>query len=569
MKPHEELVMANEEKNCECDSGFDPNVLKFVDFSPIQSFQFYKTFRLPDVTFQKVDAGGKTITYDVGIMLTYQQDWSPKGHCLGEIVHSLSLLPGEEVVLEHKTWETSKTQQDTEDETSSRNTSDTKTEASDSLEVMDEMTSSEKYSISASGGIDYGIASFEAGADYSGETTAKHNEVSKSLKAQTKQYISEVSKRRVVKISVSRESGSEEKSTRKIKNINQCHTLNANFYQICRIWKVSTKLVDISMVIIGEHSENEGDPSGTDIKIEDGDWTVDPIRKVIHFPHEKVVKIEPPEPIKREPEPIAYDRTREILALRKYSLDLKNKSAFADAIMASTEPMATYCEPDHLGMSRYTYRVIPGREAKVIKHLGNAIIDSKSYVVSNDSLQIIRGEGKEKGFSRISLFLPENFTTIAKYPSTARVDWSQGNIALMNTNHFLASSIRNVPRAKAAGTKDILKEQVVKQVVEKGEDIEEVLKKLRNELIVNGKIDDFDTAIPTNGVYAEAMTGKCCACEDYFIQQRQLDLEIKKLERQRLELENQKLQKIIEGQLPEVVPQHPIDFNVKVSKQAE
>ena len=36
--------------------------------------------------------------------------------------------------------------------------------------------------------------------------------------------------KRSIKISISRETGSEEKTTRKIKNINQCRTLNVNYY---------------------------------------------------------------------------------------------------------------------------------------------------------------------------------------------------------------------------------------------------------------------------------------------------------------------------------------------------
>jgi hypothetical protein len=54
-----------------------------------------------------------------------------------------------------------------------------------------------------------------------------------------------------VRLAVSREEGSESKTTRTVKNINQAHTLNVNFYEVLREYDVQLTLYDVSMVLLG------------------------------------------------------------------------------------------------------------------------------------------------------------------------------------------------------------------------------------------------------------------------------------------------------------------------------
>jgi hypothetical protein len=63
---------------------------------------------------------------DLFVMLKYRQDWRRRGYGIGDLLFTTSLMPDEELVLEVKTWETSKTQQDVEDTTDYRNISDIK-----------------------------------------------------------------------------------------------------------------------------------------------------------------------------------------------------------------------------------------------------------------------------------------------------------------------------------------------------------------------------------------------------------------------------------------------------------
>ena len=48
------------------------------------------------------------------------------GYGLGELIYTVSLVPDEELTLELKTWETSKTQQDREETIDQKNVSDIK-----------------------------------------------------------------------------------------------------------------------------------------------------------------------------------------------------------------------------------------------------------------------------------------------------------------------------------------------------------------------------------------------------------------------------------------------------------
>src|SRR4051794_19420353 len=59
--------------------------------------------------------GTDLFDWDLFLILKYQQKWTPAGYGLGDLIYTVSLLPNEELTLELKTWETSKTQQDTED----------------------------------------------------------------------------------------------------------------------------------------------------------------------------------------------------------------------------------------------------------------------------------------------------------------------------------------------------------------------------------------------------------------------------------------------------------------------
>src|SRR2546425_630979 len=166
------------------------------------------------------------VTWGLYLMLRYRQDWRPSGYGLGELLYAISLMPNEELTLEVKTWETSKTQQDTEQEVSERFVSDIKSASSNTKESTTEDQTKTHESVDAKAGYSGFGFSASVEAQWSQDVNNMQKDFHKQTQENSQQTTNEYRATRKVKMTVSRESGSESKTTRKIKNINQAHTLN-------------------------------------------------------------------------------------------------------------------------------------------------------------------------------------------------------------------------------------------------------------------------------------------------------------------------------------------------------
>ena len=87
--------------------------------------------------------------WDLYVMLHYRQDWHPSGYGLGELLHTMSLLPNEEVTMEFKTWETDKRLEEKDTTIEEKNLSDNKDTRSTSSEVTDSMQTKERTYVDA------------------------------------------------------------------------------------------------------------------------------------------------------------------------------------------------------------------------------------------------------------------------------------------------------------------------------------------------------------------------------------------------------------------------------------
>jgi hypothetical protein len=91
---------------------------------------------LPGAVIVDEDAT-EIFNWDLFLILKYEQRWTPDGYGLGELIYTVSLVPDEELTLELKTWETSKTQQDREETIDQKNVSDIKDTSTNSSEVSE------------------------------------------------------------------------------------------------------------------------------------------------------------------------------------------------------------------------------------------------------------------------------------------------------------------------------------------------------------------------------------------------------------------------------------------------
>ncbi|MGH6805530.1 MAG: hypothetical protein ACREEJ_01555, partial [Ensifer adhaerens] len=203
--------------------------------------------------------GSEIFNWDLFLILKYEQRWTPAGCGLGELIYTVSLVPDEELTLELKTWETSKTQQDREETIDQKNVSDIKDTNTNSSEVSETGETTTNTSVNGKAGYSgFGFsASIEAG--WSENVKATQAENAKQTRDRSQQVTSEYKASHKVKLAVSREQGSESKTTRKIKNINRAHTLNVNYYEVLNRYQVSLSLTSVPLAMLGPEADLAAD----------------------------------------------------------------------------------------------------------------------------------------------------------------------------------------------------------------------------------------------------------------------------------------------------------------------
>lgn len=438
-----------------------------------------------------IDAGQSKVErkYSFGLELSYRQEWKPSGYGLGEIIQSITLLPNEELSLEVKTWETSKTQQEDNIQLDSKNISDIQNHNSDAREVLDDYQEKTKHTLDTKASANWGWGSCDVSYGFSKDVQNQHKTLTKQMEDVTTKSINEISSKKSIKMAVSREIGSEEKTTRKIKNINQCRTLTANFYQVLKEYEVNTYVDDVKLILFGMDDMVENWERYVNAK-----WDLEGII---------------------------------MQSLREYSLDDDNAqfelkvapNVFPRVDLVCENPKWKYTwgavgasGKEAISVVRYAFEVMPGFENGFPKGLKELLDYLYSFVSTSSppeymkDLKIINENELQKNRNYLTELLNQN------------------TVMLIPESHFLANvPPDSFPKVIAKTEDNIIKEFLLTR---------ETIGKLQ----ISSK-----HSIPSHGIYAETMLGVCSGCEDYFEVQRQFDLEKKKLEIEKLKLELDKL----------------------------
>jgi hypothetical protein len=440
-----------------------------------------------------------TVKWRLGLLLKYRQDWIAAGYGLGELIYSVSLLPNEDLTLEVKTWETSSFASEENSEFESRYSTDVSAEESDSSEVIHDLTTKENLSVDVHAEANWGWGSASADTEYSSEVNQQHKTTQGRLRKASEKVTNEISSKRSVKIAVSRETGSEEKTTRKIRNINQCHTLNVNFYQVLRMYKVATYVDDVDMILIG--------PEG-------------PVPQQITIAKETKFERTVDQP---------WDRKDMVDKLR-YSnvcleIDPEKSEEFQSIIVRNTEPLPELTEPDLYGERHYVYRIFPDKVKTLLNYLFH-FFEYGSKEPAKLALNITEASPgsmiiPKSHFLRKAIEDPIDEDTLDEIRAGYL---SEAGKTMKRIEEECIEARKSIGKPLSAKTGEVLE----------AETGEEILMRM----------------IPTHGVYTESMLGKCSGCEDYFEIQRQLDIELKMQKLEKTKLENEQLRLINEGKLP-------------------
>lgn len=526
-------------------------------------------------------------SWDLFLILKYQQKWTPSGYGLGDLIYTISLLPNEELTLELKTWETSKTQQDTEDSTDQRNVSDIKSNNTNSSEVSEAGEATTNTSVNGKAGYSGWGFSASIEASWSENVKQTHAENAKRTREQSQQLTNEYKASHKVKLAVSREVGSESKTTRKIKNINQAHTLNVNYFEVLNRYNVQLSLTAVPMAILGPEAD-----LASDVLI--GEEHVRSIPNVMYmlpegarpkfvaprFPPDLVLDpgdISPVTPESTDPaNPTTHQPTLTLGRLIRYSqspawvgafIDANgfspikllyelwsqqlflgavppssnmgamsdiDRTAFRDGVLQFVRPVDGWVASDEKGEIRWGYEVIVGKEADLLAFLYPRLPNSSSEM----SRRISHG-GVE-------------LAVAADIVARRLLETSEPPL-LRGAAARLARSARAARPAPRAEMPEIDATRIAtegpfmgKTLAEFHSDLPRFINDVMTQLdgVRTGNeepVETWEAVLPSQGVYADLTLGICSGAEDYLEIQRQFDLETRKLEIEKLKCEIEKM----------------------------
>jgi hypothetical protein len=237
VKPCPELPGACHDPTCQ--SLFDVNELAIRGRKAVITKRFYFPLIYPDF---RVNPGKK---WGLGQKVEFDQEWRHEGFTLGGLISSFSLLPNEEVTIEVSAWQRTKSEVEQEKDDATRHALEEELKRTDEQTISNEAASENGWSVSATAAVSYGPISASGTASANGNSTDRLTQAQRHVQESTVHSTSEVSSRRAIKMTHTTESQMEQKSIRRMKNPNQCHTVTFNFFQVI-------KLIDLQMRLIND-----------------------------------------------------------------------------------------------------------------------------------------------------------------------------------------------------------------------------------------------------------------------------------------------------------------------------
>jgi hypothetical protein len=492
--------------------------------------------------------GPTVFNWDLFLMLKYRQDLIPGHYAVGDLLFSLSLMPNEELTLELKTWETSKTQHDEDDQLDQRNISDIKTTASTAAEVANRTEAKEHTGVDAKASYSGFGASVSVDVNWSQDVATMNSNQAKQAQERSQQETAEYKSSHKVRLSVSREQGSDEKSTRRIRNINQAHTLNANYYEILRQQSHELHLYDATLVLLGYEPklnqvlsgwisppQDDGKP-GPPVtlahllrQIGDQGWIdkfidkngVSPLHVIYHYWARSLYTG-------------ALDHQNYLEADAEVTSE--ERELFRTTMLRYVRPAPGWIQPDEAGALRWAYELIPDPtlEAEALTYLYGFLPHSVNQLTH---LVIARGVDRSSAYHAVSTryamavqpsyvrVAPAHLRSAAMVPVDAAPPTAAENTTIVFPGLFQGARIG----AELS--------ELIARVVGR---IKSSLDTVRGQQL--GKQGEWTSVLPTPGVYADLSLGTCSGLEDYLEIQRQFDLERRRLENERLRLENELLE---------------------------
>lgn len=259
-----------------CASLFDVNDLALRGRKSVTARRYYQPLILTDA-FISDPRQSKPNTWLFGQRLEYQQEWRHAGFTLGELISSMSLLPGEELTIEVNSWQRTRTEIAQEQDETTKRIFANEQRTSDERTCTNATAWENGWSVTASGSVSYPVASASITATASGSSSERAEQSSRAIREATTKSTNEVSSRRAIKLTQTSEAGSESTTTRRIRNPNACHTVTYNFFQVVKLYDMQMRLIDDSPLLLlpgifprfyGTQQERRGEAKNAPTEVE-------------------------------------------------------------------------------------------------------------------------------------------------------------------------------------------------------------------------------------------------------------------------------------------------------------
>ncbi len=235
-----------------CSSDFDATELSLRPNRGKWAQDFYKVL----IFNHPAGVGFYRNGWYLGHIQRFRQEWRPGGFSIGELVHSTSLAPLEKTVLEISDWEKSRTEIEEMEESDEKREQARSSQSTDSSEISSASSSNFDWYVDAQAEAawGWGSASIEGGASGGSEQSASTTR--SSINEQCSSSANSISEKRTVKVSMSKESGSEQRTVRELQNTNRCHSLTLNIFQLKKLYDVVVTYLDSPLCLIMPYAKN-------------------------------------------------------------------------------------------------------------------------------------------------------------------------------------------------------------------------------------------------------------------------------------------------------------------------
>ncbi len=193
-----------------------------------------------------MDAGAAAAGARLAFYLPYRQDWKLLGYNRGRMVSSITLGPSEEQTIEIFTWDQFSRTSDLTTSFEVEQSNEASGTRRDTNDISREVTRQSGFEVTTDVKVGMKLevvnADFSAGATASTGLNEGDRNARQAVREATSRAATTVRSSRVLKVVETRESGSQTRVTRTIRNPNACHTLTTAYFEILADYRVETAL---------------------------------------------------------------------------------------------------------------------------------------------------------------------------------------------------------------------------------------------------------------------------------------------------------------------------------------